>query len=277
MKKQILCTVFIMLVSGLAGVVLAQENEDYTAKNNFRWGLNLTESYDGISQAGGNRWFFIDTWRRSVFTIGGFIEFNKTELNLNAGYNYVGGELNYKFYRTWTAIVGGSFGEHGMRLELENTSNYYDYYDGDLNLGQYYLGIGYHNILWQRLKLQANAKTGAVQTGKVTVSGIVNSSPNSEANKKAQKIDTYELEPSLMYGGNIYLEVLPRPWKMRKNPLVPFINVSVMGNRRSNAKREVSIEEWVPGNVVYHEKSADLDFDLVSVQVQLGLKWYLKF
>lgn len=277
MSKQILFIALLLLATGIADVSTAQQTDENTNQKQLRWGLQLSESYDGVSQAG-NNWFFIDTWRRSVFTIGAFVEYEKAELNLNAGYSFVGGELKYKFYKNWAAIAGGSFGKHEMQLEPESIGNYYyTYYEGDLNVMQYYVGLGYHNTLGKRLKFQANAKFGGIQTNKVIVSDIVNSYQNYNSNKEALKTDSYQLSPSFCYGGNIYLELLPRPWKNRKTPLVPFVDVSVMGNPSSNAKREVTIEEWVPGNVVYHEKVDNLNYDLLSVQVQFGLKWYLKF
>ena len=73
--------------------------------------------------------------------------------------------------------------------------------------------------------------------------------------------------------------MLPQASKKRKSPLVPFCELSIMGNSTSYTKREVIVEEWIPGNIVYRETSdgQDMKYDLGSIRAQFGVKWYLKY
>ncbi|MFV0590685.1 MAG: hypothetical protein ACK5M7_04820 [Draconibacterium sp.] len=276
MNKQFLTLIATIFFTGIAGIGMAQQSSENSDAKQLRWGFQLSEGFDGLSQSAVTD--FIETNRRSVMLLGAFFEYDKTEFTVNAGYKYVGGELKYKFYRNWAVVAGGSFGEHWLDIERDSYGYYYGYTDGVVGVSQYFLGIGYHNTFWQRLKLQGNAKIGSVHTNKATASGIISSYEYYyDTNKKALKTDVYQLSPSFSYGGNIFLELLPRPWKNRKTPLVPFFDLSVMGNNNSNTKREVTIEEWVPGNIAYHEKSGKMNYDLVNVQLQFGVKWYMKF
>jgi hypothetical protein len=278
MSKQILYISLTLFITVMGNTVWAQQTEKPANKNKLQWGFQVTESFDALSQSAGND--NIETSMKSVMLLGAFIQSENAELNINAGYLYIGAELSYNVYQNWALVVGGSTGSHGLEIERESYDYNYSYTDGDVNVTRYYLGVGYHNTFWQRLKLQANAKVGGVNTNKATAVGYIGSYEYYyNTNKKALKIDTYHLSPSFIYGANLYMELLPRVSKNRKKPLVPFLNLSVMGNGNSNISRKIIIEEWVPGNVVYEETSEQhgLKYDLLSLQVQFGVKWYLKY
>ncbi len=277
MNRQLTYILLTMLVINMAGVCNAQENEE-TSRGKLRWGVQASPGTDELHQEAGAD--YIWTSRKSVGPLGIFATYRNAELSIDADNSYIGANLSYKVYKNWAVIAGGSTGKHWVDIERESYGyGYsYSYTEGEANVSQYYLGVGYHNTLWNRLKIQANIKIGGVHTNKATAAGIIDSyGYYYDTNKKARKTDTYELSPSMVYGSNLYLELLPKASKNRQKPLVPFFNFGVMGNDNSNTSREITIEEWVPGNVVYYEKSDKIKYDLLNLQVQLGVKWYLKF
>lgn len=274
MNKQLIYMLLTLIATSVAGVGVAQEVED--KQNQIKWGFRVTQNIEELTQGGKSE--NIRTDMQGVMLLGAFIQNEKASLSVNGGYSYIDAEMTYKFYRNWMAVAGGSFGLHSLEVEKFNLNTYYSYVEGDVNVSQYYLGAGYHNVFWKRLKLNVNAKIGGVHTQSAEIISLVYSDYHYYgSNKKARGINRYELSPSLIYGGNLYLELLPRESKNRKTPLVPFFNLNIMGNTNRNVSREVIVEEWVPGNVVYHEKVDNAKYSLNTLQVQFGVKWYMKY
>jgi hypothetical protein len=46
-----------------------------------------------------------------------------------------------------------------------------------------------------------------------------------------------------------------------------------MINSKSNFHREVSIEEWIPNNVVFKETTKDLNYLLEAYAFRFGMQW----
>ncbi len=275
MNKTKLYVIFAVFATGISGLAHAQQIEKDTVKKKIQWGLRITQSGDGLVQSGKNE--EITTGMEGGFLLGAFAECEKASLDMSLGYSYFDTELSYKFYRNWAVVGEFSTGTHWLDIERTNFNSYYGYTQGDAKITQYSFGAGYHNTFWNRLKLKAHAKIGGVKTNKAEASGMIDPSSYSYGtNKKALKTDVYQLSSSFIYGADLYLEILPRMSKKRKTPLVPFFKLSIMGSGKSDTFREVNIEEWIPGNVVYHEISDD-KYELSSLKVQLGLKWYLKY
>ncbi len=269
------CLVLILM---LVTVGIANAQEETINRETIQWGFQATFGFDGISQEANNDYIY--THRRNPLLLGVFAQCKKAELNINAGFSYIGAGLGYRIYKNIAVVAGISTGMHNINIERDGIDYRYSYVEGDVAVTQYHMGVAYNTTFFQRLKLKATAKAGGINSNEtLAISHIDNYTHYYNANKRALKTDSYRLSPSVVYGGDIYLELLPKLSKNRMRPLVPFFNLSIMGNTNSNTSRTVTVEEWIPGNVVYKETAAqsNMTYDLVSMQVQVGLKWFLKY
>ncbi|WP_430815995.1 hypothetical protein [Carboxylicivirga sp. RSCT41] len=246
---------------------------------NTRFGLTASLQIQSIDQNAQNDYIYSITPIPQL--VGLYAQHKNTEASIDLGFNYLGGRLNYTFFRNFGLEAGISTAIHSVTIESDNYGYHYnEYAEENIGITQYYGGLSYKNKLFERLTIRIMAKARGIETEPFkSQSSIIPQGQYVNYNKRALRTDIYELNPSLVYGGNIYLELLPRPSMNRSRPLVPFCNISIMGNNTSNTHRELKIEEWIQGNVVYYESPTkqNLDYDLYAFQVQAGLKWYLRY
>ncbi|MFV0505421.1 MAG: hypothetical protein ACK5L5_01735 [Bacteroidales bacterium] len=277
------------LLIGTTSTSWAQDAKTKPTKkeNNLRYGIRGFLSFDGLETSSEST--FIYGNRPGVALIGGFTELKKWEMNAEIGYEYLSGELGYKFYKNWAAIAGISHTLYYLEINSSRHGYGYDsgyWYSGNCDeswMTHYYIGAGYQNA-WGRLKFKANGKIGRTQLTEVVAQSVIDEYDEwygvfgGSKNKLSLKTDFFQMNPTWTFGANVYLELLPRASKRRVRPIVPFFELTLMAGVNDKSTRSVKVEEWVPGNVVYQETQKDNEYyDLFQSSVRFGLKWYLKY
>ncbi|WP_320020186.1 hypothetical protein [Labilibaculum manganireducens] len=262
--KRISAMILLLLVHTL--VSSAQETD-------LKWGLSSQIKIQEILQ--NNKVEDIYSYNQESVTLGVFVQYKNLDVKFEFLTRSASVDLRYFVWNKVFVSLKGSWDGHNY--EFDNGENYSDCsYVDDINVYSYLGGFGYEKTIFGRLKCQGTMLGGVITSSKNTESSIILRS--NDSNVRARKTDTYQLEPSFVYGGSIELEWLPNPSKNRLRPIAPFASLQITGTNKSRTYRKVSIEEWVEGNVVYQEEINPNDrlYDFVYVNVRMGIKLYLK-
>ncbi|RUT78739.1 hypothetical protein [Ancylomarina longa] len=241
--------------------------------NQLKWGLSsqIKARVLGQSKEGED----ITLNNKQAITIGAFFNYKDMEANLELMTKTVNLDLRYFVQKNVFVSFEGKWDV--TDFEIDNTGKgYYNYYSGDkVNVYSYQAGLGYANTILSRLYFRGSVLAGLIHSSKESETEMLYGDYNS--NLRTQKTETYQLKPSFLYGASVQLEWLPNPSKHKLRALIPFVHLGITGNHSSRVYREVSIEEWVPGNVVYNEANRPNDrlYDLFDVDFKIGLKVYL--
>lgn len=239
-------------------------------ENNLKWGLSSQIKIQEITQYNGTEDIY--TYNREPVNIGAFVQYK----NLNAKLDFLTRSLSVDIrYFVWNKMfvtLKGSWDGHDYDFD-----NYPDYSDiDDIHVFSYLGGLGYEKMIFRRLKCQGSVLGGVMHSSKNTGSSIIRESYSS--NIRVRKTDTYQLKPSFVYGASLELELLPKSSKNRLRPIAPFVSLQITGTDKSRTYRQVSIEEWVEGNVVYREENRPNDrrYNLTDLDFRFGIKLYFK-
>ncbi len=219
--------------------------------------------------------------RKTPLLFGIYANYNKYEAEVDFFFNVLNCDFRYNIYRNFWVGISAGVSKHSLEMDEMYSDYYYDdYYDEDINYFKYTISAGYGKAFFRRLDLRANLSLGSLNSNKLEVSDYIStSSYYYSTNKKARVTETYQLNPSLIYGADISIALLPNPKKDRHYPVSPFFTLSFMGNSSSNTNRAVKVEEWVPGNVVYSETSgqSSLNYDIFSFKGCAGIRWFFNY
>ncbi len=256
-------------------ILLAQETEE---KPKLKLAFQNKLGTELLSQYSKNE--DIDSYRKTPFVIGFYGKYKKFEADVDFFFTYLNGDFRYELlHHLWVGVSAGMC-SHTIEIERSYLDSYYsyNYTEGDVKYYKYTVNVDYGLIFLKRFDLRAGVSLGSLNSNSCNIKDYINSY-NYSTNKKARKTDSYQLDPTLIYGAQIALTMLPNPNKDRRFPVAPFFSLSFMGNSISNISRAVKIEEWVPGNVVYSETASQssLDYDIFSFKGQAGIRWYFNY
>ncbi|MCG8580290.1 MAG: hypothetical protein MI866_10250, partial [Bacteroidales bacterium] len=123
----------------------AQENDE---KHKTQFGLTSSLIIEGVAQNAKNE--YIHSIISIPQVVGIYAKHKNAEVNVDLGFTYIGGKLNYTVYKGFGIEAGISTALHLLTIERDLFS--YDYYNGyvdyDIDLTQYYGGITYGNKLF---------------------------------------------------------------------------------------------------------------------------------
>lgn len=266
-------TINYKIICGIVLLIFSQTLAVNAQETDLKWGLSSQIKVHEFSQNKGSEDVY--SYNRQFVTFGAFLEAERFEAKVEALTISVDLDLKYFLWKKMFVTFKGNWDKHN--LEIDNWVNYNGYTDlDDVNLFSYMGGIGYESTIFHRLKCQGSVLGGIIHSSKESGSSMISAGYGS--NLRAKKTDTYQLEPTFIYGASLELEWLPNASKNRLRPIAPFISLSIAGTNESRTYRQVSIEEWVEGNVVYQEENRPSNrlYDFVDVNFRMGIKLYIK-
>lgn len=263
------------IICGLALLLFTHIYSVKAQETDLEWGVSLQVRIHETEQSNGHEDLY--SINQQPITLGAFVAYNNFEAKLEFMTKTVSLDLQYFFYDKVFVTLKGNWDVHDYEI-TDIESDYY-YYDDilDVNILSCQGGFGYANTFFKRLHCSGALLGGVTQSSKETYPGLV--SDNSGSNLRAQKTNTYQLKPSFVYGAVFQFEWLPRSSKKNwRGFIAPFIYIGITGTHASKTYREITIEEWVEGNVVYQEENrpGDRNYDFADFDVRLGIKLYLK-
>ena len=251
----------------LSYTFIAQAQED-----SLKWGLSSQIKIKDIAQSNGVE--DISSYSQEPVTVGVFVQYK----NLNAKLEFLTRSLSVDIrYFVWNKMfvtLKGSWDGHNYEFYFDD---YYDCsYIDDIHIFRYIGGLGYEKTILERLKCQGSVLGGIMHSSKNTESSIIRG--NYDSNVRVRKTDVYQLKPSFIYGASLELEWLPNSSKNKLRPIAPFVSLQITGTDKSRTYRQISIEEWVEGNVVYEEENRPNDrrYNLTDIDFRFGIKVYFK-
>lgn len=238
----------------------------------IKWGLYGAIKVYNIDQINDREENY--SYQQNPTTLGAFLQYGKWEAELDYLVSNASVDLKYFVAKNTFVNLNASWNKQNYEIGDFRTYSDYSYIDG-IDLYSYLAGMGYR-YTYKRLKLQASALAGLMHSSKESDQTTV--SPYYDRNLRIRKTDTYQLQPTFVYGGALDLELLPNFKKDRRRPLAIFASIQIVGTNKSKTYRKVSIEEWLAGNVVYQEESKPdkSGFDLLSFNFRAGLKIYFR-
>ncbi len=270
MKKYLL----VVLICFVHALTHAQEEPE---KNHLQWAIHAKLGTETISHISNNEDIF--AYRKMPLLFGGIAKYQKLETDIDFSLWYFSTRINYQLLPYIFIGTAASFSKNNIEIDRTdyNYTGSFIFTEGEVNYQKYTFNIGYNKVFFRRLDLRAYISLGSLSSNTSRASGYIDT--NYSTNKVAQKNDTYKLNPSFIYGAEISLFLLPDPIRHCRFPVCPFFTLSFMGRESTNLNRTISIEEWVPGNIVYFENSekSKIDYDVFSFKGQVGIRWYLHY
>lgn len=262
----------INIVCSLLLLIVLQANSLTAQESILKWGLYATTKIQDISQT--NDIEDVYTYPQLPISIGAFVQYRKMNVKFDYLVSNASLEMKYFLSKNIFVNVSGSWDSHDYEFNDSKDYSDYTYVDG-VDVYSYFGGLGYQYTLG-RLRMQASVLGGMLHSSKKMDSNLIYQGYS--INLRTLKNETYQLKPSLVYGGSLDLEWLPKASKNRVRPISLFFSAKITGAGGSETFRKISIEEWVDGNVVYQEENRpkDRQYNLFFVDVRFGIKFFLK-
>ena len=241
-------------------------------ENSLKWGLSSQIKITDIAQSNGVE--DVSSYSQEPVTIGAFVQYKNLNAKLEFLTKSLSVDIRYFVWKKMFMTLTGSWDGHNYEFYFDD---YYDCsYIDDIHVSRYMVGLGYEQTILGRLKCQGTVLGGVMHSSKNTESSIVRK--NYDSNLRIRKTNVYQLKPSFIYGASLEFELLPRSSKKRLRPIAPFVSLQIAGTDKSRTYRQVCIEEWVEGNIVYQEENHPNDrrYDLTDLDFRFGIKLYFK-
>lgn len=243
----------------------AQTTKDTTNINRPRFGFSALLEFDQV-----NFYSEINSEEISQFTsdvsslrFGGYYQTQKIFSEINFG---IGGfSTMVKYQLPKNLFVSFDLKYNGF----DETSGNYSYYSAnELRIRQYIAGFGKNIPLRGEKKLAFRLLAGRISSNQFEAF-----SNNYQSNKVYKVSRKSILAPTLYYGAGVRFNFVKSHNFLIKKPVRYYVSASYMINSKSNFHREVSIEEWIPNNVVFKETTKDLNYLLEAYAFRFGMQW----
>lgn len=249
----------------------------------FVYSQSETDSLNGQTQK--IKWKFLALLELSTVD---FIQDNSNETRVNyisdASSLRIGGSLrSEKIFSEFNFGIGGI--ETKIKYDLPKnkflqisfkTLRYDDlddtpYYDNDINKIRFneYLGSFGVDIPFKNGKsIALNVSSGVISSNKYQSNEYDN-----YQNKKIKIKQSAKLNATAIYGMGFRYDFNPLNLYFFNSQLKCYFTFTYLFNNKSNFLRTVEVEEWIPDNLVYQEKTSDINHKIRKLSFKLVAQW----
>lgn len=200
----------------------------------------------------------------SSLRIGALYNFKKILSEINFGVGGIEGMIKYKLPKNKFV----KFSAKSLRFNDQYDIPYYDANIQKIRFNEYLGSFGVDFPLNDSDKLELSISSARISSNQYESYEFDN-----EQNKVIRIKRNATLNPTMIYGGGLRFDSKSDHWYLFNRNFNYYLSISYFFNPKSNYKRSVEIEEWLPGNLVYSEKTDGINYKINTLSFKIGVYW----
>lgn len=199
----------------------------------------------------------------SSLRIGGFYELGNTNSEINIGVGGIEVLMKYKFHKNKFIRISGK------SLHFDNLVQNNNYgIVNKMSFTEYTGSFGVDFTLKSYNTIEFSISSGRISSNQYESYEI-----EEEYNKALRIVRNEILKSTMIYGAELRYNIDSNNLFLFSKNCSYFISASYRFNNKSNFHREVTVEEWIPDNVVYNEKTVGTNYKIDVFSIKLGIIW----